>query len=132
MKSPIHVGLGPKGILGAVIIGIFVFLPPILFPGQTGLWSQALLILATFVYVAFAIAFDHNKLALTILQAGFAILLVGLSVAFGSTWIVVCGLLAHAVWDAFHLTRRQRYAPWWYAGACIYVDVAAAAFLILR
>ena len=131
-KAPLRVGLGPAGLLAALIIGVPVFVPLILSPMITDLWSIVLLIGATLVYVAFAISKDHSKLLGTIIQAGLAIGLVALAAVFGAQWIVVLGLLGHAVWDGFHLSKDQHHVPWWYAGACIYVDLIAAAVLFIK
>lgn len=35
------------------------------------------------------------------------------------------------MWDLWHLASEKRYVPWWYAGACVYVDLAAVLLIIL-
>ena len=130
--SPLRAGLGLKGLLGGLVIGSAVFAPVIVEPNHVDLWAQLLLLAATFVYVVFAIVKDRTKIALTVVQSLSAAVLIVISTLFGAPIVVAIGLLAHAVWDLFHLVSSQRYAPWWYAGACIYVDLAAAAFLIFR
>jgi hypothetical protein len=131
-KSPLWVGLGPKGLLAAVLIGSAVFAPVVVNPTGSEIWSMLLLVVATLVYVAFGIFNDRGKFWLTVIQALVAIGLVSLAVLLDSQWVVAIGLIAHAIWDGFHLKRDQRYVPWWYAGACIYVDLIAAAFLLIN
>jgi hypothetical protein len=131
-KSPLWVGLGPKGLLATLLIGSATFAPLLITPIGKDIWSMTLLVLATLVYVAFAIRNGHSKLWQTVIQALVAIGLVSLAVHFEAEWVVALGLIGHAVWDAFHLKRDQRYVPWWYAGACIYVDVIAAAVLLIK
>lgn len=124
--------MGLKGLLGALVIGSAVFAPVIVEPSHVNLWSQLLLLAATFVYVVFAIVKDRTKIALTVLQSLSAAALIVFSTFLGLPIVVALGLVAHAVWDLFHLLFTQRYAPWWYAGACIYVDLAASAFMVFR
>lgn len=131
-KSPLWVGLGPKGLLATLIVGAAVFAPLIVSTASTDVWSMLLLVVATLVYVAFAIRNDRSKLLGTAIQAVAAIALVFLAVLIGAQWVIALGLIGHAVWDAFHLNRSQRYVPWWYAGACIYIDVIAAGLLLLK
>jgi len=131
-KSPLWIGLGPQGLLATVVIGSAVLVPLLLNPAGSELWSMLLLVGATAVYVGFAIRNNHARLLGTLVQALAAAGLVVLAVVFDSQWVVAVGLVGHAVWDAFHLKRSQRYVPWWYAGACFYVDLIAAAFLLLK
>ena len=131
-KSPLWVGLGPKGLLATLIVGSSVFAPLAINPTGTDIWSMILLVMATLVYLTFTIINDQSKLWLTVIQALFVIGLVAIAVLYDAQWVVALGLLGHAIWDAFHLTRSQRYVPWWYAGACIYIDLIAAAFLLLK
>jgi len=30
------------------------------------------------------------------------------------------------------MVNQKRYVPWWYAGACVYVDLAAVALLVFK
>lgn len=130
--SPLRAGFGVKGLLGALVIGSAVFAPILLVPSHVELWAQLLLLGATFVYVTFAIVKDRSKIFLTVAQSITAAALIVISTLIGAPILVAFGLLAHAVWDLFHLVRRQRYTPWWYAGACVYVDVVAATFLFFQ
>lgn len=130
--SALKAGLGLKGLLGGLVIGSAVFAPLIVEADYVDLWAKLLLLAATIVYIVFAILKDHNKIALTVLQSLSAAVLIVISTLLGAPILVAFGLLGHAVWDLFHLVHSQRYAPWWYAGACIYVDVTAAAFLLFQ
>jgi len=129
--SSIQIGFGPKGLIAGLVIGFFVFLSSFIDSEGKDYWSRSLLILATLVYVAFAILFDRNKLLLTIIQFMIAAGLVVLAVYLDSKAIVALGLLGHALWDVWHLLAQQKYTPWWYAGACFYVDLGAAIYLFL-
>ena len=131
-SPPLRTGLGLQGLLGGLVIGSAVFAPVIVEPNHVDLWAQLLLLAATLVYVVFAIVKDRTKIALTVLQSLSGAVLIIISTLLGSPIVVAIGLVAHAVWDFFHLVSTQRYAPWWYAGACIYVDLAAAAFIVFR
>jgi hypothetical protein len=51
--------------------------------------------------------------------------------ATGLSVLIAAGLLAHAAWDVWHLVRDEPYVPAWYAGACVYVDIAAAGIVLL-
>ena len=42
------------------------------------------------------------------------------------------GLFGHAMWDLWHLATQKRYVPWWYAGACVYVDLVAVALILIN
>lgn len=125
-------GFGLQGLLGGLVIGSAVFAPVIVEPNHVDLWAKLLLLAATLVYVVFAIVKDQTKIALTVLQSMSAAVLIIISTLLGEPIVVAVGLVAHAIWDASHLVSTQRYAPWWYAGACIYVDLAAAAFIVFR
>jgi hypothetical protein len=60
------------------------------------------------------------------------LLLLGISVATGEILLVALGLFLHAMWDLWHLATQKRYVPWWYAGACVYVDLAAVALIVMN
>jgi threonine/homoserine efflux transporter RhtA len=130
--SAIQNGFGPKGLIAGLAIGSIVFLPTVLVPEQKDLWSRSLLILATLVYAAFALLFERKKLHFTIIQLTVAVGLVALAIGLGSKQVVAVGLLGHALWDVWHVVSRQKYAPRWYAGACFYVDVGAATYLLFE
>lgn len=100
-------------------------------PSNLVLTSHVLLIAAAAVYLAFAFFRDHSKLGLTVIQALLAVILVVLAEITSQNSFVIAGLIGHAIWDAFHVRRSQHYTPYWYAGGCIYVDLAAAGYLIL-
>jgi hypothetical protein len=82
------------------------------------------------VYVALAAARNCHPVAVTVAQ-----LLAAAVVAAAAEWSGVSlpfaiGLVAHAAWDTWHLLRDEPYVPAWYAGACVYVDLAAAAIVL--
>jgi hypothetical protein len=128
--QPWALGLGPKGVLLATAISGPILLFVLSEPSNLVLTSHVLLIAAAAVYLAFAFFRDHSKLGLTFVQALLAVILVVLAEITSQNSFVVAGLIGHAIWDAFHLRRSQHYAPYWYAGACIYVDLAAAGYLV--
>jgi hypothetical protein len=50
----------------------------------------------------------------------------------GKILFVAWGLFLHAMWDLWHLATQKQYVPWWYAGACVYVDLAAVALILMN
>ena len=126
----IKIGLGIRGIIGAIVLGFICLYQP-LFGNDTSLtWAKILLVLAAAVYVAFSIIWDRKFLPLTNIQLIAALLLLGISVVTGEILFIALGLLLHAIWDLWHLATQKRYVPWWYAGACVYVDLAAVALIL--
>ena len=127
----IKIGLGIRGIIGAIVLG-FVCLYQPLFGGTSSLlWAKVLLVLAAIVYVAFSLIWDRKFLQLTNFQLVVALLLLGASVMTGEILFIALGLFLHAIWDLWHLATQKRYVPWWYAGACVYVDLAAMALILM-
>lgn len=51
--------------------------------------------------------------------------------ATGMASIAAIGLICHAAWDVWHLYANREYVPAWYAGACVYVDLAAAILVVV-
>jgi hypothetical protein len=96
------------------------------------MWAQILLLLASVVYVAFSIIWDKKYIQLTNLQLLAAVVLLGATLVTENILFVAIGLFAHAMWDLWHLATEKRYVPWWYARACIYVDLAAIALIIMN
>ena len=128
----IKIGLGIRGIIGAIVLGFICLYQP-LFGNDTSLtWAKILLVLAAAVYVALSMIWDRKFLPLTNLQLIAALLLLGISVATGEVLFIALGLLLHAIWDLWHLATEKRYVPWWYAGACVYVDLAAVALILMN
>ena len=128
----LKVGLGIRGIVGAVVLGFICLYQPIFRSSSSLLWAKVLLILAASVYVAFSLIWDRRFLPLTNSQLIIAVLLLGITVVSGEIFFLALGLFLHAVWDLWHLATEKRYVPWWYAGACIYVDLAAVAFILMN
>ena len=126
----LKVGLGIRGIIGAIVLGFICLYQP-LFGNKASLtWSKILLVLAATVYVAFSIIWDRKFLPLTNIQLIAALLLIGVSIVTEENLFIALGLFLHAIWDLRHLATQKRYVPWWYAGACVYVDLAAVALIL--
>lgn len=127
----LKVGLGIRGIVGAIVLGFICLYQPLFGSRPSFLWAKILLVLAAAVYVAFSLIWDRKFLPLTNFQLIAALLLLGVSVATGEILFIALGLFLHAMWDLWHLATQKRYVPWWYAGACVYVDLAAVALIYL-
>ncbi len=127
----LKVGLGIRGIVGAIVLGFICLYQPLFGSRPSFLWAKILLVIATAVYVAFSLIWDRKFLPLTNFQLIAALLLLGVSVATGEILFIALGLFLHAMWDLWHLATQKRYVPWWYAGACVYVDLAAVALIYL-
>jgi len=128
----VKVGLGIRGIIGAVVLGFICLFQPLFTDSKSMVWEKVLLVLATLVYLAFALIWDRKFLSLTSFQLACASALLILTITTHSINFVVLGLFAHAMWDLWHLATSKRYVPWWYAGACIYVDLAAVVLIYLQ
>ncbi len=128
----IKIGLGIRGIIGAVGLGSICLYQPLFVTSSSLLWAKILLVLAAAVYVAFSIIWDRKFLLLTNVQLIAAVMLLGISVATGEFLFIALGLFLHAIWDLWHLATQKRYVPWWYAGACVYVDLAAVALILVN
>ena len=124
-------GLGIRGIVGAIVLGFICLYQPLFGNSLSLLWAKVLLILAAFAYVAFSLIWDRKFLPLTNFQLIAALLLLGISMVTGEILFIALGLFLHAMWDLWHLATQKRYVPWWYAGACIYVDLAAVALITM-
>ena len=128
----IKIGLGIRGIIGAIVLGFICLYQPLFVTSSSLLWAKILLVLAAAVYVAFSIIWDRKFLLLTNVQLIAAVMLLGISVATGEFLFIALGLFLHAIWDLWHLATQKRYVPWWYAGACVYVDLAAVALILMN
>jgi len=128
----LKVGLGIRGIVGAIVLGFICLYQPLFGSSSSLLWAKVLLILAAFVYVAFSLIWDRKFLPLTNSQLIIAVLLLGITVVSGEFFFLAFGLFLHAMWDLWHLATEKRYVPWWYAGACVYVDLAAVALILMN
>jgi len=124
-------GLGIRGIIGAVILGFICLFQPLFGESESLLWAKVLLVLAALVYVVFSLLWDKNFLSLTSIQFLAAVVLLGATLQTGNIIFVASGLFGHAIWDLWHLATQKRYVPWWYAGACVYVDLAAVALIAI-
>ena len=128
----IKIGLGIRGIIGAIGLGFICLYQPLFVTSSSLLWAKILLVLAAAVYVAFSIIWDRKFLLLSNVQLIAAVMLLGISVAIGEFLFIALGLFLHAIWDLWHLATQKRYVPWWYAGACVYVDLAAVALILMN
>ena len=128
----LRVGLGIRGIIAAIVLGFICLFQPLFGDSETLLWAKILLVLAAFVYVLFSILWDRKFISLTTLQFLIALVLLGVTLQTGNAFFVAFGLFSHAIWDLWHLATQKRYVPWWYAGACVYVDLAAVALIMFK
>ena len=128
----IKIGLGIRGIIGSIGLGFICLYQPLFVTSSSLLWAKILLVLAAAVYVAFSIIWDRKFLPLTNVQFIAAVILLGISVATGEFLFIALGLFLHAIWDLWHLATEKRYVPWWYAGACVYVDLAAVVLILVN
>jgi hypothetical protein len=131
-NKALRIGLGIRGIIGAIFLGFLCLFQPIFGESESLLWAQILLILAAFVYVVFSLVWDKKFISLTSVQFLVASVLLGVTLQTRNIFFVALGLFIHALWDLWHLVTQKRYVPWWYAGACIYVDLAAVALIIFN
>ena len=131
-KKGLRIGLGIRGIIGAIVLGFICLFQPLFGETESLLWAKILLALAAFVYVVFSLVWDKKFISLTTLQLLIALVLLGATLQTGNVNFVALGLFCHAMWDLWHLATHKRYVPWWYAGACVYVDLAAVALIIFR
>jgi hypothetical protein len=128
----LRVGLGIRGIIAAIVLGFICLFQPLFGNTESLLWAKTLLVLAALVYVAFSFIWDKEFISLTTLQLMIALVLLVLTLQTGNVVFVAFGLFSHAMWDLWHLATQKRYVPWWYAGACVYVDLAAVAFIVFK
>ena len=128
----LRIGLGIRGIVGAILLGFICLYQPLFGNDASLTWAKILLVLAAAVYVPFSIILDRKFLPLTNIQLIAALMLLGISVATGDFLLIALGLFLHAIWDLWHLATQKRYVPWWYAGACVYVDLAAVALILMN
>jgi len=132
LNKALRTGLGIRGVIGALVLGFICLFQPIFGKPESLLWAKILLALAALVYVIFSLVWDKKFISLTTIQLMVALLLLGATLQTGNIIFVAVGLFSHAMWDLWHLVNQKRYVPWWYAGACIYVDLAAVALLVFK
>jgi hypothetical protein len=128
----LRIGLGVRGIIGATVLGFICLFQPIFGATESILWAKILLVLAAIVYVVFSFVWDKKYISLTTLQLLVALILTSVTLQTGNSIFVAFGLFIHAVWDLWHLVTQKRYVPWWYAGACVYVDLTAFVLIVIR
>ena len=125
-------GLGIRGIICGIVLGFIFLFQPIFGDPKSLLWAKILLVLAALVYVVFSLMWDRKFISLTTLQFLIALVLLGATIQTGNIFFVAFGLFGHAMWDLWHLATQLRYVPWWYAGACVYVDLAAVGLIAIN
>jgi len=128
----LRIGLGIRGIFGAVVLGFTCLFQPLFAETDSLVWAKILLVLAALVYVVFSLIWDRKFISVTTLQFLIALVLLGATLQTGKIAFVAFGLFSHAMWDLWHLATQKRYVPWWYAGACVYVDLAAVALIAIN
>ena len=84
----LKVGLGIRGIVGAMVLGFICLYQPLFGSNSSLLWAKVLLILAAIVYVAFSLIWDRKLLSLTNFQLVAAALLLVVSVVTGKILFV--------------------------------------------
>jgi hypothetical protein len=131
-SKSLKIGLGIRGIIGALVLGPLFLFQPIFENSLSQIWATSLLLLAAFVYVIFSMIWDTKYLLLTTIQLIVSLFILGLTYITGNLLFVAFGLFAHALWDLWHLTFAKKYIPWWYAGACIYIDVIASLLIVFK
>jgi hypothetical protein len=131
-KKGLKAGLGIRGVIAAIVLGFVCLFQPIFGETKSLLWAKILLVLAAFVYVIFSLVWDRKFITLTSFQFLIALVLLGVTLQTGNVFFVAFGLFSHALWDLWHLATQKRYVPWWYAGACVYVDLAAVALILIN
>jgi len=131
-RKALKIGLGIRGIIAAIVLGFICLFQPIFGESESLLWAKILLVLAAFVYVVFSLVWDKKYISLTTLQFLIVLVLLGVTLQTGNIFFVAVGLFIHAMWDLWHLATQKKYVPWWYAGACVYVDLAAVAIIAIK
>jgi len=126
----LRIGLGIRGFIGAIVLGFICLFQPLFGESKSLFWAKVLLVLAALVYVIFSLVWDKKFISPTTLQLLVALVLTGVTLQTGNIYFVALGLFFHAIWDLWHLATQKRYVPWWYAGACVYVDLAAVALIL--
>jgi hypothetical protein len=131
-NKALRIGLGIRGVIGAIILGFVCLFQPLFGKTESLLWAKILLVLAALVYLVFSLVWDRKFISLTALQVLVAFVLVGATLLTGNASFIAFGLFCHAMWDLWHLATQKSYVPWWYAGSCVYVDLAAVALIIFN
>lgn len=130
-NARLRAGLGYGGVLAGFLIGAPLLFPVITSPPASASWVSLVLVAAAGVYVLLAAFRDRSKVIICISQLVVAAALGSAAAAVDMWSIAAVGLVAHAVWYLWPLVREVRYVPAWYAGACVYVDLAAAVVVLL-
>lgn len=123
----------PRGtVVWGAIVGAGQAASPVAFwwLDPSTVYSFTLVVIAS-VYIGFAVADGRTKVAVVESGVAAAFVLLAATAISGSSWILVTGLVAHAVKDAWqHRTQFVRNTRWW-PPFCAAVDLVAATILAL-
>ena len=68
LNKSLRIGLGIRGIIGAVYLGFICLFQPLFENTKSLLWAKIFLVLAALVYVAFSLVWDKKFISLTTVQ----------------------------------------------------------------
>lgn len=116
-----------------VLAGVALALPYVLYARNRRRVFGIGLVVASVVYVGFAV-FRGATSALLVELSG--VVLFGLIAFAGvrySSWVLALGWVMHAGWDLLlHPAGVSSYAPWWYPAACLGFDLFVAGAVSTR
>jgi hypothetical protein len=121
-----------KPILWGVAVGVFQAFSPLAFwwAKPVVVWSLSLAIIAA-VYIGFAVADGRSVVIATEIGVASAFIVLA-TAAIKWPWLVVIGLVAHGVKDAWqHRTQFVVNTRWW-PPFCLVVDFVAAGLIAIR
>jgi hypothetical protein len=130
VRSAPRVSRGP--VLSGVLVGVLQGATPLALPwlDPTTVLALGLPFIAA-VYVGFAVADGRTHVLVVESAVASAFVLVAAAAVPGRPWLIVAGLLAHALKDLWqHRTQFVRGTRWW-PPFCAAVDVVAAAVITL-
>lgn len=122
------------GIAGYLVVALSFVLRP------RGDWNPgsvnrrlvlAFLAIVQLVYVASWVRFGGSSLELGIQLSGVGLWWLFAVIGRRSDTVLWIGSALHGLWDAVHF-GRVAFVPEWYGAACIVVDVAFGAFVLMR
>jgi hypothetical protein len=71
----LRIGLGIRGIIGAIVLGFICLFQPLFGESTSHIWAKVLLVLAALVYVIFSLVWDKKFISPTTLQLLVALVL---------------------------------------------------------
>ena len=84
ISKGLRVGLGIRGIIGAIVLGFICLFEPLFGKSESLVWAKILLVLAALVYVVFSCVWDKKFISLTTLQLLVALVLTGVTLQTGN------------------------------------------------